>query len=408
MPRVVQPLTDKKCHSAKYVVGGKNRLFDGGGLYLELMPTGSKIWRHKFTQPNGSENRLTYGAYPEIDIQEARKKRETTRGLLRDGKDPAVLRKQGKIQSASNAMSTFELIAREWHELNEPKWVERHAGNIKARLEKDIFTEIGSLPVTNITHALMLETIRKIEARGALDIARRTLQVCKQVFDYAIITQRAEINPCLALNKALKPYKKGHFPSITPKEIPKFLVALNSPDARLNRLTRLATKLLMLTFVRTSELIQSTWDEFDFEKAQWIISSDRMKMGRDHVVPLSKQAIHILKEIKELVGDSKYVLPSIAKPKQHMSEGTILGAIKRIGYKGSMTGHGFRSLAMTALKEDVGYPHEIVDRQLAHAPSDKLGRAYDRTEYLKERRKMMQDWADYLDKLRNGKQPTQR
>ncbi|MGB9152136.1 MAG: integrase arm-type DNA-binding domain-containing protein [Alphaproteobacteria bacterium] len=398
MSRITTPLTEKKCQNAKYAEGGKNRLFDGGGLYLELIPTGSKIWRHKFTRPNGAENRLTYGPYPEVTLLEARKKREATRELIREGRDPVVLREQKRSTSAQNANNTFELVAREWYDLNKPKWVDRHAQNILARLEKDIFTEIGSLPITDISHPLMLATIRKIEERGAFDIARRTLQLSRQVFDYAIITQRAEINPCSALNKVLKPYKKGHFPSITPKEIPKFLAALNSPDARLHRLTRLATKLLMLTFVRTSELIKSTWDEYDFEKAQWVIGSKRMKMGRDHIVPLSRQAIDILKEVKELVGNSQYVLPSVAKPKQHMSECTILNAIKRIGYKGSMTGHGFRSLAMTTLKEEVGYGHEIVDRQLAHAPGDKLGRAYDRTEYLKERKKMMQDWADYLER----------
>lgn len=227
MSRMTTPLTDKKCQSAKYAKGGKQRLFDGGGLYLELMPTGSKIWRHKFTRPNGAENRLTYGAYPEISILDARKKRDATRELLREGKDPAVLREQGRSRSAQSANNTFELIAREWYDLNKPKWVARHAQNILARLEKDIFTEIGALPITDISHPLMLATIRKIEARGAFDIARRTLQLSRQVFDYAIITQRAEINPCTALNKVLKPYKKGHFASITPKEIPNFLAALN-------------------------------------------------------------------------------------------------------------------------------------------------------------------------------------
>ncbi|MER2520802.1 MAG: integrase arm-type DNA-binding domain-containing protein [Bdellovibrionales bacterium] len=399
MSKITVPLTEKKCQSAKHTEGGKNRLFDGGGLYLELMPTGSKIWRHKFTRPNGAENRLTYGPYPEIGILEARKKREVTRELLREGKDPAVLRELGRSKSTQSANDTFERIAREWYDLNKPKWVARHSQNILARLEKDIFTEIGQLPVSDISHPIMLATIRKIETRGAFDIARRTLQLSRQVFDYAIITQRAQINPCIALNKVLKPYKKGHFPSIAPKEIPQFLAALNGPDARLHKLTRLATNLLMLTFVRTGELIKSTWDEYDFEKAQWVIASERMKMGRDHIVPLSRQAMDILHEIKKLVGNSPYVLPSIAKPKKHMSECTILNAIKRIGYKGHMTGHGFRSLAMTTLKEEVGYSHEIVDRQLAHAPGDKLGRAYDRTEYLKERRKMMQDWADYLDKV---------
>ena len=325
------------------------------------------------------------------------KKRESTREILREGKDPAILREQGRGRDIQKANNTFELIAREWYVLNKAKWVERHAQNVLARLEKDIFSEIGRVPITDISPPMMLATIRKIEARGSFDIARRTLQLSRQIFDYAIITQRAEINPCNALNKVLEPYKKEHFASIAPKEIPTFLAALNSPDARLNKLTRLATKLLMLTFVRTSELVKSTWDEYDLEKGLWIISSKRMKMNRDHIVPLSKQVIKILAEIKELGSNSPYVLPSIAKPKKHMNECTVLAAIKRLGYEGKMTGHGFRSLAMTTLQEEVGYPHEVVDRQLAHAPSDKLGRAYDRTEYLKERKKMMQDWADYLD-----------
>lgn len=400
MPKIVKSLTETQCRNARYVKDGKNLLFDGGGLYLELMPSGTKSWRLKYQRPNGASNRISFGPYPEISLLRARELREETKNKLREGKDPAIQRAQKKQEAFLNAHSTFQDLANEWYELNRSKWVERHAQNTRSRIDNDLIKPIGHMPMVEITPMLMLSTIRKIENRGAFDIARRTKQIAGQIFSYAIVTGRAQINPCANLNVALKPYTKGHFAAIEPKEIPTFLKALHGPDSRCHKMTRLATMMLMLTFVRTSELIKSTWPEFDLEKGEWLISSERMKMRRDHIVPLSTQALAILKELKLLTGKNEYVFPHASRSKKHMSEATVLNAIKRIGYKGKMTGHGFRALAMTTLKEELGFPHEVIDRQLAHAPSSKLGRAYDRTEFLKERRVMMQAWADYLDEMK--------
>jgi integrase len=241
--------------------------------------------------------------------------------------------------------------------------------------------------------------IRKIEKRGALELARRATQMCGQIFRYAIVTGRAERNPAIDLKGALKPMRKGHYAAFDVDELPTFIRCLNLNQARLYVPTINAVKLLMLTFVRTSELIGATWDEINLETGEWIIPAERMKMRRPHIVPLAKQAVAILEEQKRLSVYGDLVFPNQVTPRKHMSNCTILGAIKRLGYKGQMTGHGFRALAMSSVKEKLGYRHEVVDRQLAHAPRSKVDAAYDRAKFLSDRRVMMQEWADYLDKI---------
>ena len=374
------------------------RLYDGQGLYLEVTPNGGKYWRFKY-RFNNKECRIAFGVYPDVSLLAAREKREQARKQVSAGIDPAMDKKEKRRLAALNAENTFEAITREWHELNKDRWNFVYGRNILHRLELDIFPYIGKMPIANIKPLHLLDALRVIEKRGAGEVARRTMQYCSQVFRYAIITERAERNPASDLKGALKPMRHSHFAAIEPDDIPTFIQVLERNDARLYAQTRYAVKLLMLTFVRTSELIESTWDEFNLDNAEWIIPAERMKMRRPHIVPLSKQVLEILREQKKVTGHWAYVFPNLASPKKHMSNNTILGALKRLGYKGRMTGHGFRALAMSTIKEKLGYRHEVVDRQLAHAPANKVDAAYDRAKFLGERRKMMQEWADYLDKI---------
>lgn len=372
------------------------RKFDGHGLYLEVTPSGSRYWRMKY-RFGGKEKRLALGVYPEVTLAEAREKRAAARKLLAAGIDPSVAKSERKYLTAMNAANTFEAVAREWHEHNLEKWTMGYAADILHRLEMDIFPEIGKRPIADISPLLMLDTLRKIEKRGAHEMARRAMQYCGQIFRYAIITGKAERNPTTDLKGGLKPVKHGHFAALEAKEIPEFLRALESNEARLFSQTRLAIRLLMLTFVRTGELIKAEWSEFDLDAGEWAIPAERMKMRRPHLVPLSRQAVVVLRELQKHSGNREYVFASVAKPTQHMSNNTILKAIERLGYKGRMTGHGFRALAMSTIKERLGYRHEVVDRQLAHAQQNKVDAAYDRAQFILERRQMMQEWADYLD-----------
>ena len=376
------------------------RLFDGHGLYLEIAPNGGKYWRFKY-QFETRERRLALGIYPILSLAQAREKRDEARRQVAAGTDPGVDRVEKRRVASLNAENTFEAIAREWHELNTDRWTSTYKTHILRRLELDIFPYIGKMPIAKIKPLHLLDALRIIEKRGAGEVARRALQYCRQVFCYAIITERAERNSAVDLQGALKPIKHGHFAAIESDEIPDFLKALERNDGRLFAHTRYAVKLLMLTFVRTSELIEATWDEFDLEKAEWVIPAERMKTRRPHIVPLSKQTLEILAELKKTAGHWPYVFPNWSSKRKHMSNNTILGAIKRLGYKGRMTGHGFRALAMSTIKEQLGWRHEVVDRQLAHAPANKIDAAYDRAKFLPDRRKMMQEWADYLDTAAN-------
>ncbi len=390
-------LTDIKCKSAK-PAEKPYKLFDGQGLFLDIRPNSSKYWRLKY-RINNKEKLLALGVYPEISLLEAREKRREARKMIDGGIDPSHDKKKQKALSQTNSDNTFEAIAREWHDNHKPKWSPRYAEGIMTRLEAYIFPEIGNFPITEIEPPLLLQTIRKIENRPAIEIAKRQLQKCGEVFRYAIATGRAVRDPSSDIKGALRPQQKGHYAALDVKELPRFLSVLGRNEARLYRNTINAIKLIMLTFVRTSELINASWDEIDFERKEWVIPAERMKMGKEHIVPLSSQAIDILHDQKEIAGDWPLVFPSSVRPSQSISNNTILGAIKRMGYQGRMTGHGFRALAMSTIKQELGYRHEVVDRQLAHAPRNKIDAAYDRALFLKERVKMMQEWADYLDNM---------
>ena len=390
-------LTDTACKAAK--TNKKAQKFaDGGGMYLEVMPNGSKYWRMKYRY-NGKEKRLALGVYPQVSLKEARDKRDRAKKQLEQGIDPGLERKKTKLIRETQLENTFEAIAREWHEQKSGVLAPAYAKTTLTRLERDIFPHIGSMPITDVTPAMILETLRKVEERGAHDIAKRLLQFCGQIFRYAVQTGRAEQDPSHLLRGALKPAKGKHYAALDIKELPAYLSALERNEARLYHQTRLAMKLIILTFVRTNELRMMRWEEISWDQNLWIIPAHRMKMRRDHLVPLSRQALELLEELKFHNGHREFVFPNQQNTHKPMSDGTLINAVKRLGYQGKMTVHGFRAMAMTAIKERLGYRHEIVDRQLAHARKNKIDAAYDRAEFLDERTKMMQDWADYLDKI---------
>lgn len=390
-------LTDIKCKSAQ-PKEKPYKLFDGGGLYLDVKPNGSKYWRLKYRYQK-KEKLLSFGVYPRVSLKEAREKREEAQKLLDSGKDPSVEKKREKALAQQNAVNTFEAIAREWYVNRADSWKPRYAKEVITRLENDIFPHLGSLPIKDIEPPLLLEVIRKVEKRGAPDLAKRHLQKCGEIFRYGIATGKAVRDISADIKDALRPTKKTHFAALDIQELPDFLKAIDKNDARLYRSTRNALKLIMLTFVRTSELIEGRWDEVDWERQQWVIPKERMKMGKEHIVPLSRQAILILKDQYEISGERPLIFPSNVKPQKSISNNTILGAIKCLGYQGRMTGHGFRALAMSGIKQELGYRHEVVDRQLAHVHKNKIDKAYDRALFLEERKIMMQQWADYIDSL---------
>lgn len=372
------------------------KLSDGLGLYLEVMPSGAKYWKFQY-RFGGKRPRLSFGVFPEVTLNEARVRRDSNRRLLRNGKNPISEHKREKLLQAVAANNTFEAVAREWHELQSPRWTVRHRSDVLTRFERDVFPLIGTMPVSDLTAPEILVTVRKIEERGALELAARALQNIGRVCRYAIATGRAERDPTYKLWEALRPQQPKHYAAIECSELPEFVLALRSNRARLFLPTLIATELLMLTFVRTGELVKAKWQEFDFEENVWRIPAERMKMNRDHLVPLSTQVINRLEQLRAINAGRPYVLPHHSDPRKHISNNTVLTALKRMGYKGRMTGHGFRALAMSTIKEKLGYRHEVIDRQLAHVQKSKVDRAYDRAEFLSDRKRMMQDWADFID-----------
>ncbi|AGH97825.1 tyrosine-type recombinase/integrase [Micavibrio aeruginosavorus] len=398
------PLSDVACRQAKpreksYKMG------DSGGLYLEITPKGSKLWRMKYRY-GGKEKRLALGQYPEVSLADARDGRDKARKLLAEHNDPSLAKQEKKRLAQASAANTFEALALEWHEKNKGNWSPNHASTVLRRLEQDLFPAIGNLPIKEITTPRLAIVIENIEKRGAYDIARRALQYSRAIFAYAQLRGKIDTNPAdIKAKDFLAPIKQGHYAAMEAKDLPEFLSKLYSNEARLFISTQLALEMMLLTFVRTSELIKARWDEFDFEKRQWIIPAERMKMNRDHIVPLSKQVLRILEQLKPISEHREFLFPGQRNPKTHMSNGAILMALKRMGYHGIHTGHGFRALAMTTIMEELGYPHEVPDTQLAHAKGDSVRRAYDRTKFLAQRKKMMQEWADYIENIshKNGK-----
>ena len=399
MPKRIIPLSDIKVQKVK----SKNKnvtLFDGGGLFLMVTPTGGKLWRFKYRY-DGKQKLLAFGTYPEISLLDARKRRDEARSQLAHDIDPGAVRKAQK-QANTEATETFEIIAREWHERFKSNWTTEYASKIMSRLEGDVFPYIGARPIKEIKAPELLTVLRRVEARGTFELAHRIRTICGQVFRYAVATGRAERDSAADLRGALTPVQTINRAAITePKKVGELLRAIDGYQGSF--IVKCALKLAPLFFVRPGELRNAEWEEVSFENAEWNIPASKMKMKEPHLVPLSKQAIEILKELKEYTGASRYVFPSGRTFDRPMSDNAILAALRRMGYaKDEMSGHGFRAMARTILDEVLQVRPDFIEHQLAHAVRDPNGRAYNRTAHLVERRKMMQTWADYLDGLKAG------
>lgn len=374
------------------------KLSDGGGLYLLVNTNGSRYWRLKY-RVAGKEKLLALGVYPDVSLADARAKRDEAKRTLAAGGDPGEVKqteKQAKILAVSNS---FEALAIEWHEHKRPNWSQGYASDILEYLQKDVFPFIDKRAVAEIKAAEMLLVLRKMEQRGVLDKLKKTRQACRQIFTYAVITGRAEHNPVTDLAGALKAPKQKHFPHLLTEQIGGFLRALSEYTG--SKVTQNATRLLMLTGTRTIELRAAEWAEFDLEKGIWQIPAERMKMRRPHVVPLSIQAKSLLEEIHQLTGRGRYVFPGRNDAGKTMSEASINQVIKRIGYDGKATGHGFRHTMSTILHEQ-GYNTAWIETQLAHADKNSIRGTYNHAQYLDGRREMLQWYADYMDSLENG------
>jgi len=392
-------LSDTKCKSANTHGKKIRKLHDGGGLYLWVYADGRKYWRLRYTIAD-SEKSLSLGVYPATNLKEARKKREAARRHLESNLDPSAERIAEKVRTKIAAANSFEAVAREWYEKARHTWVDSHADDVMRRLEANAFPKIGRRPISQIDAPELLAALRPIEQRGAYDLAHRVLQVCGQVFRYGIATGRCSRNLTADLRGALTPHKKKHQAAVRPEEFPNLLRAIAGYEKIGDRQTRLALELLALTFTRTNELIGALWSEFDIDAGMWIVPADRMKVKAEHLVPLSNQAIAILEELKVIGRGSRYVFPGRNRDRP-ISNNTLLFALYRLGYKGKMTGHGFRAVASTILNE-MGFRGDVIERQLAHSERDEVRGAYNRAEYLPERKKMMRAWARHIDALRQG------
>jgi integrase len=393
-------LSDVECKNATTKGKVIRKLHDGGGLYLWVYADGRKYWRLRY-KIDGSEKSLSLGVYPEIGLKQARKRRDEERKRLDDNLDPSAERRAAKVRRTVAAANSFEAVAREWYTKQAKTWVPGHADDVLRRLEKNAFPKIGRRPISEIDAPELLAAMKPMEERGAHDLAHRVLQVCGQVFRYGIATGRCSRNLTADLRGALTPHVKKHQAAVRPEDFPNLLRAIAGYEQIGDKQTRLALELLALTFTRTNELIGAIWSEFDLDAGIWIVPADRMKMKTEHLVPLSTQAIAILGELKEIGSGSRFVFPGRNRDKP-ISNNTLLFALYRLGYKSRMTGHGFRAVASTMLNEMGQFRADVIERQLAHSERDEVRGAYNRAEYLPERKKMMQAWANHVDALRQG------
>ena len=413
------PLTDTAIRKA--MPGPKTRkLSDGKWLYLELSPAGGRWWRLKY-RIAGVEKRISLGTYPETSLKAAREKIEEARALVAQGIDPSQARKAAKQEAAHQdeqaqreaqglpLHGSFESVAREWFDTRKDEWAPTYAKKIFRRLEVDVFPWLGKLPVPNITPPMVLDMLRKAENRGAIETAHRVLETCGQVFRFAVATGRIESNPARDLKDALRKPMVQHFAAITdPQRFGELLRAIDS--YRGTPVVCAALRLMPLMLLRPGELRQAQWDELDLPAATWTVPAARMKRekvgkiyGKPHIVPLPRQAVAIFEALKPLTEHSPYVFRGERSAQRPMSDAAINAALRTLGFSADeVTGHGFRASARTMIVERLGIAESVVEAQLAHSVRDNLGRAYNRTEFMQERVRMMQQWADYLDTLRNA------
>lgn len=388
-------LTDTAIRSAK-PTDKPYKLFDGGGLFLLVKPGGSRLWRLKY-RIDGREKLLSVGTYPEVSLKSARERREDARRQIAAGVDPSAKRKAERAARAD----TFEAIAREWLDLKRASLSARTYDKRLSRFEAFVFPSLGKRPIASITAPDLLAVIKRVEARGINETAHRVRSESSAVFRYAIATGRAERDPAADLRGALAPVVVRNHPAITePAKIGGLLRSIYGYSGQPS--TEYALKLLPLTFVRPGELRGAEWAEFDLDGGEWRIPKERMKMNEQHVVPLSSQAVTLLRELQLLTGNGRYLFPSLRTDERPISNNTLNAALRRLGYTGDeMVSHGFRSMASTSLNE-LGWEPDLIELQLAHSERDEVRGAYNRAQRLGDRRKMMQAWADYLDGLRAG------
>jgi len=400
------PLTDATCKNARCPEGrAYQRLTDGGGLYLEVTATGAKCWRWKYRFA-GKEKRLALGQYPTVALAVARRERDKARALLAEGTDPGQAKQDAKRAVLADADTAFESVARRWWNDWKGDKTERYAGYVIARLEADAFPELGHKPIGELTAPDFVKMAKKIEARGKVELPRRVLEVCGQVMRYAVLQGYAERNPVADIKPAdvLKSRKAVNHARVGVQELPELMRKLMAYEG--STLTRFALQLMALTWVRTNELIGARWQEFDLEAGEWLIPAERTKKRRQHLVPLSHQALEVLGYLQAARGADQCTGPALLFPGERdhatpMSNNTMLFALRRMGYRGRMTGHGFRGVASTALNE-MGFRSDVIEAQLAHVQADKVRAAYNHAQYWDERRELMQAWADYLDAVKRG------
>ncbi|QMF84065.1 tyrosine-type recombinase/integrase [Klebsiella pneumoniae] len=369
------------------------KLADGAGLYLEVVPSGSRYWRMKY-RFNGKEKRMAFGVYPAVSLAQARALRDEAKKKLAEGIDPSFAKKEEKLVRDVRLHNTFQAVALEWHGTKVSRWSEGYASDIIEAFNKDIFPYIGQQPVNEIKPLVLLNVLRRMESRGATEKAKKVRQRCSEVIRYAIVTGRAEYNPAADLTSAMSGHESKHYPFLTVEELPDFFKALSGYTG--SPLIVLAARLLILTGVRTGELRGAFWSEFDLEKAVWEIPAERMKMKRPHLVPLSTQALEIVQQLKVMSGQYPLVFPGRNDPRKTMSEASINQVFKRIGYTGKVTGHGFRHTMSTILHEE-GFNTAWIETQLAHVDKNAISGTYNHALYLEGRKEMMQWYGDYVD-----------
>lgn len=392
-------LTDTRIRTAK-AEAKAYKLTDAHGLHLLVNPTGSKLWqlRYRF---EGKERLTALGPYPEVTLTEAREKREVLRKQVREGQDPREGKRQKKLERLIVQESTFIVVAKSWFESWSKARSIRHAEYVQRRLEQDVFPVIGKRPISEIEAPELVMMLKQIEKRGALDIAKRANQTVGQIFRYAIAHGLTKRNPASEVRPSdvLASRRAVNYARIDEKSLPDLLRKIDAYQGK--PATRQALKLMTLTFVRTSELIKAHWQEFDMKEAQWRIPAERMKMRTPHVVPLSRQALQVLKTLHTVTGHNLLLFPGERNHDKPISNNTILKALERMGYKGRMTGHGFRGLASTILHEQ-GYDHAHIELQLAHQERNRVSASYNHAQYLTQRTKLMQKWADFLDRCQRS------
>lgn len=391
-------LTDLKLRRAK-PEPKPYKLTDSGGLYIEVRPSGSKLWRYRY-RIAGKENVYALGEYPAVSLSDARTARDEARGLVKQGIHPAHVRQAEKLENITAGANTFQVIAAEYAEQKSRTWSERYANQFDRAMKANVYPYIGKLPIKQVTSQHILEIMRRMDKGGAPTYAILIRQWCSAVFRFAASTMRADADPAAALKGAIERPDVTHARALSPAEISDYLEKLR--DFGGNRTTAIALELLLLTFVRTAELRQAEWSEFDLDGGLWKIPGGKMKKRRIHVVPLSTQALELIRELKFITGGGQWLFPNTRRPRDVMSATTINRALEYMGYPtGQVTGHDFRATASTRLYE-MGYPEAHIEMQMAHAKKNKTAAAYNHAQHLPERIRMMQDWSDYVYSLEEG------